>query len=206
MTGMVTRKDLRSSSDLSIDIESSTILLVEDDAAVRASMELFFRAHGHRIVSAASLDQTLAVVGKLPRPELLITDFHLPSGKSGSDVIRCVREALGECLPAIMITGDIWRRSRTCLTTPTCASRANRSIQTAWRRWCRSCSCRERQRAPSTKLRPHSTGFTAARNWPTATGLSATGRRSRQQGSAVARDASLLSRPRPVAEGQLRAE
>ena len=58
-------------------------------------------------MSAASLDQTLAVVSKLPRPELLITDFHLPSGKSGSDVIRCVREALGECLPAIMITGDI---------------------------------------------------------------------------------------------------
>jgi CheY-like chemotaxis protein len=86
---------------------ASTILLVEDDASVRASMELFFRSHGYRIVSAASLDQALAVVGKLPRPDLLITDFHLGDGKSGSDVISCVRIALGECLPAILISGDM---------------------------------------------------------------------------------------------------
>ena len=85
---------------------SSTILLVEDNASVRASMELFFRSCGYRIVSAASLDQTLAVVEKSPRPDLLITDFHLPGGKTGSDVIRSVREALGESLPVIMISGD----------------------------------------------------------------------------------------------------
>ena len=42
----------------------------------------------------------------MPRPDLLITDFHLPGGKTGSDVIDCVREALGESLPAIMISGD----------------------------------------------------------------------------------------------------
>ena len=37
---------------------------------------------------------------------MLITDFHLPDGKTGSDVINCVRKAMGETLPVIMLSGD----------------------------------------------------------------------------------------------------
>jgi len=37
---------------------------------------------------------------------LLITDFHLPGGMTGSDVIHSVRKVLGEKFPAIMISGD----------------------------------------------------------------------------------------------------
>ena len=61
---------------------------------------------GYRIVTAGSLDQTLAVIGESPRPELLITDFHLPGGKTGVDVIKSVRKVLGEKFPAIIISGD----------------------------------------------------------------------------------------------------
>jgi DNA-binding NtrC family response regulator len=86
--------------------EPSTILLVEDHPAVRSAMELFFKAQGYHIVSAESFDQTLKVIGKSPRPELLITDFHLPGGKTGSDVIHSVRGVLGKDFPAIMISGD----------------------------------------------------------------------------------------------------
>jgi CheY-like chemotaxis protein len=84
----------------------STILLVEDDPSVRASMELLLKVYGHRIVTAASLDQALDVLYRGPQPELLITDFHLPGGKTGADVIDAVRETLGEHFPAIMISGD----------------------------------------------------------------------------------------------------
>ncbi|MET0986828.1 MAG: ATP-binding protein [Steroidobacteraceae bacterium] len=103
---LAVRATRTSEQRVSNNATSSTILLVEDDASVRASMGLFLRVCGHRIVSAASMDQALALVGRLPRPDLLITDFHLPGGKTGSDVIRYVREALGESLPAILISGD----------------------------------------------------------------------------------------------------
>jgi len=83
----------------------STILLVEDHAAVRKAMELFFAMSGYKVVSASTLDQALALIGE-SRPELLITDFHLPGGQTGSDVIDCVRKVLGEEFPAIMISGD----------------------------------------------------------------------------------------------------
>ncbi|MFL6618214.1 MAG: ATP-binding protein, partial [Povalibacter sp.] len=86
--------------------EVATLLLVEDDQKVRASMQLFFKSYGYRVVPAASLDEALAVVGTFPRPDLLITDFHLQTGKTGSDVIRCIREVLGESFPAILISGD----------------------------------------------------------------------------------------------------
>lgn len=88
------------------DATPSTLLLVEDNASVRTSMERFLKSRGHSIVSAASLDQALVVVDKLPRLDLLITDFHLRNGTTGSDVIRCVRETLGEPLPAIILSGD----------------------------------------------------------------------------------------------------
>jgi CheY-like chemotaxis protein len=100
------RAERTSNQQAGSDAISSTILLVEDDAAVRASMSLFFRALGYRVVSAASLDETLAVVDKSSRVDLLITDFHLPNGKTGSDVINCVRKALGESFPVIMLSGD----------------------------------------------------------------------------------------------------
>ena len=86
-------------------ITPSTILLVEDHAAVRKAMELFFAMSGYKVVSASTLDQALALIGE-SRPELLITDFHLPGGQTGSDVINCVRRVLGEKFPAIMISGD----------------------------------------------------------------------------------------------------
>lgn len=100
------RAERASNQQAGSDAKSSTILLVEDDASVRASMSLYFRSLGYRIVSAASFDETLAVVDKSPRLDLLITDFHLPNGKTGSDVINCVRKALGESLPVIMLSGD----------------------------------------------------------------------------------------------------
>ena len=37
---------------------------------------------------------------------MLITDFHLPNGKTGSDVINCVGNGLGESLPVFMLSGD----------------------------------------------------------------------------------------------------
>jgi PAS domain S-box-containing protein len=97
---------VRSPGNLTPAATSSTILLVEDHAAVRKAMELFFTLSGYRIVSAGSLDQTLAIIGESPRPELLITDFHLPGGITGSDVINSVRSVLGEKFPSIMISGD----------------------------------------------------------------------------------------------------
>jgi CheY-like chemotaxis protein len=100
------RAERASNQQAGSDAKSSTILLVEDDASVRASMSLYFRSLGYSIVSAASLDETLAVVDKSPRLDLLITDYHLPNGKTGFDVINCVRKALGESLPVIMLSGD----------------------------------------------------------------------------------------------------
>jgi PAS domain S-box-containing protein len=84
----------------------STILLVEDHAALRNAMERFFKMKGYRIISADSVDQTLALIRESPPPELLITDFHLPGGTTGSEVISSVRKVLGESFPAIMLSGD----------------------------------------------------------------------------------------------------
>ena len=83
-----------------------TILLVEDDPPVRVAIERFFRVEGYRLISAESLDQALSVIGESACPELLITDYHLPGGKTGLDVIDAVRRVLERAIPAIMLSGD----------------------------------------------------------------------------------------------------
>jgi len=96
----------RTARNITPAASTTTILLVEDHAKVRKAMELLLGTNGYRVISAGSLDECLAAIGKAPRPDLLITDFHLPGGMSGFDVIKSVRKVLGEKFPAIMISGD----------------------------------------------------------------------------------------------------
>ena len=49
----------------------------------------------------------LALLADGYRPQAVIADFRLPGEHSGYDTILAVRAALGQPVPAIIITGDI---------------------------------------------------------------------------------------------------
>ena len=58
-----------------------SILIVEDDPAVRHSLELLLRTDGHRTAAAADGDEAIELVArKNVRPDIVIVDYNLPRG------------------------------------------------------------------------------------------------------------------------------
>jgi two-component system CheB/CheR fusion protein len=84
------------------------IALVEDDPGVRNALEFLLAAGGYRVISAKDGPSALALLASEPTPpDLILTDYNLPGGMSGIDVLAAVRSRLGPDMPGIVLTGDI---------------------------------------------------------------------------------------------------
>ena len=70
---------------------AATVLVVEDDAAVRATTAELLRELGYRVLEAETGRRALEVLKAGP-VDLVFTDVILPDGMSGADVARAVRE------------------------------------------------------------------------------------------------------------------
>jgi two-component system CheB/CheR fusion protein len=88
---------------------TGTILIVEDDPAVREMLELLFEGEGHRTIAVAGSREALALAarGALPPEVMIIADYNLPGDLTGAETVARLREALDCEIPAIILTGDI---------------------------------------------------------------------------------------------------
>jgi two-component system CheB/CheR fusion protein len=87
---------------------AATVLLVEDNDAVRDSMVMMLNSYGYRVIAARDGAEALhRISGEAPRPNIIVTDYRLPEGETGPQAIAAVRNALGADLPALILTGDI---------------------------------------------------------------------------------------------------
>jgi DNA-binding response OmpR family regulator len=77
-----------------------SLLLVEDDAAIRTALQLALTRQGHQVAVAASGEEALATY-KSVRPDLIVLDVMLP-GVDGFGVCRQIRRT--EQLPIILLT------------------------------------------------------------------------------------------------------
>jgi len=82
------------------------VLLVEDNSSVRRAMSRLLGMEGYRVTPIASLSEALQHVEEGNRIDLLICDYHLSGGETGTQVIAALREILGSSLPALLTTGD----------------------------------------------------------------------------------------------------
>jgi CheY-like chemotaxis protein len=79
------------------------ILLVDDDALVRAGTADLLADLGHGVCEAGSGEQALLQLGQSPDFDVVITDFSMPN-MNGLDLARQIRQA--HCaLPIIIATG-----------------------------------------------------------------------------------------------------
>ncbi|MGO9594443.1 MAG: PAS domain S-box protein [Steroidobacteraceae bacterium] len=87
-------------------IGTARVLLVEDDAAVRGATRMLLRVEGYRVTAVASLAEALQHIRDGNGVDLLVSDYHLSKGETGTQVIAALREALGISLKAVLTTGD----------------------------------------------------------------------------------------------------
>lgn len=81
------------------------VLFVDDDPGIADAISMAFEDAGIALRVARDGDAAIALIEGGARPDVLISDFRLPSG-NGNDVIRRAREALGVDLPSAVLTGD----------------------------------------------------------------------------------------------------
>lgn len=83
------------------------VLVIDDDPLVLEGMGGLFRSWGCQVVVAHTNDTALAALAELNNtPALIVSDYHLPSGKTGIEVIEQLRVALSAQIPAFLISGD----------------------------------------------------------------------------------------------------
>ena len=82
------------------------VLLVEDDKSVRDATCLLLTVEGYHVTGVATLAQALEHARRGNAIDLLVTDYHLANGETGTAVIAALRKSLGAHLKAVIITGD----------------------------------------------------------------------------------------------------
>lgn len=83
------------------------VLLVDDESAIlRGMAELFDNWQIDLVAahSAAEAEQELASLGRIP--DVIVSDYRLPSNTDGIEVITHLRQKFGLDIPAILVTGD----------------------------------------------------------------------------------------------------
>ena len=85
-------------------MEKRLILLVEDEMLIRAIVAESLGDAGFEVVEAANGDEALALIGRLERVDLLLTDMQMPGKADGNAVAACARHHFPR-LPVIYVTG-----------------------------------------------------------------------------------------------------
>jgi two-component system CheB/CheR fusion protein len=97
------------------------ILLVEDDPSVRWSLQAMFEGLGHTVVAAEDGVSALArLTGADWRPDVIVSDFNLPGGMDGLELVKHARSQLGASIQAVLLTGDVSRAPNAALSIPDC--------------------------------------------------------------------------------------
>lgn len=89
--------------ELAVDIVRETILLVEDEAGIRALVRKILRREHYSVLEAGTAEEALAMAAAAGRIDLLVTDVRLPSA-SGRELAEKLRESRPE-LKVLYISG-----------------------------------------------------------------------------------------------------
>lgn len=97
---------------LRLDVAAARVLVLEDEPDLATLLEMQLKAAGFDKVLSVLHARGVADVFRSFRPDLVLTDLHMP-GASGFDVISTLRRiAVGEYLPIVVLTADVERETK----------------------------------------------------------------------------------------------
>ncbi len=82
------------------------VLLIEDDAAVRAAAHLLLKVAGYRVTIAACTAEAVEYARQHHDLDAVISDYHLGHAENGVEAIAAVRAVRGPGLKAVLMSGD----------------------------------------------------------------------------------------------------
>ncbi len=85
---------------------ASTVFIVDDSVTILMSMEAILRKGGYTVAKAASGEEALTKLQGGLKPNLIITDIHMP-GMNGIELIRKIRTMAGiQFVPILVVTTE----------------------------------------------------------------------------------------------------
>jgi PAS domain S-box-containing protein len=81
------------------------IALVDDSKSILDALGETLRSQRHQVIAASCGSELLGLLGG-EAPDVVISDYRLLDGETGTDVIQATRQKFGDRLPALLITGD----------------------------------------------------------------------------------------------------
>jgi signal transduction histidine kinase len=88
-------------------VEGKVILVIADAPTVQEGTGGLLGKWGYSVLTAGSDEAALIrLADRQQRPDLIISDYHLASGKTGIRAIEQLNAAFGSSIPAILISGD----------------------------------------------------------------------------------------------------
>ncbi len=84
------------------------VVLVDDEAEIRAGLKLLMESWDLTVLDFEGLDDVVEyfkAVG-FTLPSLIVSDYQLAGGVTGDQVIRAIRDVMGEEVPAFVVTGS----------------------------------------------------------------------------------------------------
>ncbi len=86
-------------------MREAIVLFIDDDPSIVDAIGMLLEAEGAEVHTALNGDEALAHIAAGVRPDIVVSDYRLP-GYDGIEVVRRVRQATVEDLPAVIMTGD----------------------------------------------------------------------------------------------------
>ncbi len=84
------------------------VVVVDDDPDILGLLEQLLKSDGYIVRAAGDAAGALKLVaGGAIHPEILLTDYNLPGGMNGLELLARLRTVLNSNLPGIILTGDI---------------------------------------------------------------------------------------------------
>ena len=84
----------------------ASILIVDDDAHVRAFLSELLSGQGHRTATAVNGREALRILEEQGPFDVVVTDYHMPV-LDGMELVKALAERRsGGPIPAVMVSGD----------------------------------------------------------------------------------------------------
>jgi CheY-like chemotaxis protein len=86
-------------------LANRTIVVVDDEASVRLGMQSLLESWGCKCIAAPGAEEAIHELQN-KAPDFIIADFRLRDNKNGIEAVRALRAALGNTIPAVVLSGD----------------------------------------------------------------------------------------------------
>lgn len=86
--------------------EGKAVLIIDDEATIRQGLEVLLQDWGYGVTAAADAEEAASVVAAHGIPDVIVADYRLQGGRTGTEAVEAIHRACGHSIPAIIITGD----------------------------------------------------------------------------------------------------